>query len=58
MDEVKKCANWTQFRTLIEGWTDSLSTSLKQKEQLIINNNLKIEKNMKLLKHLALDLLE
>ena len=43
MNEVKKCSNWTQFKTLIEGWTNSLLKPPKQEEQLITNNNLKIE---------------
>ena len=50
MNEVKKCSNWTQFRTLIEGWTNSLLKPPKQEEQLITNNNLKIEKKYKIIK--------
>lgn len=50
MNEVKKCTNWTQFRILIEGWTNSLLEPTKQEEQLITNNNLKIEKNYEIIK--------
>lgn len=47
MNEVRKCTNWTQFRTLIEGLT---SEQLKQEGQLITNNSLEIEKNYKIIK--------
>ena len=52
MNEVKKCSNWTQFRTLIEGWTNSLLKPPKQEEQLITNNNLKIEKKYEIIKNI------
>ena len=44
MNKVKDCSNWTQFRNLIEGWTESLLKPTKKDEKLISNNNLKIEK--------------
>ena len=50
MNEVKNCTNWSQFRTLIEGWTKSLLDPPEQEIKLITNNNLKIEKNYEVIK--------
>lgn len=53
MNEVKACSNWTQFRNLIEGWTESLINPIKADNQLIINNNLKIEKKYEIIKEIG-----
>lgn len=55
MDIVRDSNNWTEFRTTIEGWTNSLlndSTNTNSKS-FIINNNLKIQKNYKIIKEIG-----
>lgn len=53
MNKVKDCSNWTQFRNLIEGWTESLLKPTKKDEKLISNNNLKIEKKYEVIKEIG-----
>lgn len=55
MDVVRDSNNWSEFRAAIEGWTNSLlkDNSDSNSKSFIINNNLKIQKNYKIIKEIG-----
>lgn len=55
MDVVRDSNNWSEFRTAIEGLTNSLlnDSDGANSKSFIINNNLKIQKNYKIIKEIG-----
>lgn len=55
MEVVRESKNWSQFRNAIESWTDSLLNDNVEEnnKSFITNNNLKIQKNYKIIKEIG-----
>lgn len=55
MDVVRDSKNWSEFRNTIEGWINSLlnDSSDFNNKSFIVNNNLKIQKNYKIIKEIG-----
>lgn len=55
MDVVKDSKNWSEFINKIEGWTNSLlnDSSDFNNKSFIVNSNLKIQKNYKIIKEIG-----